>query len=174
MIPGSIKTYRMWSVILIFQITLIFTGISELKAQEPPPRPIRIYSTAQTLSFGAFYHGAGGGSITITPAGSRSSTGHVILLGLEIPFSAALFYVHAHKGTVVSILLSPPVTLAGTPSGSMTLHINSSNPTSPFVSTVNFNVPTSLYIGGFLTVGHPAANPPGSYTGTFDITIVRE
>ncbi len=174
MITGSTKTYRTWSVILIFLITLIFAGTSEINAQEPPPRPIRIYSTAQTLSFGAFYHGASGGTITITPAGSRSSTGDVVLLGLGYPFSAALFEVHAHRGTVVSILLSPPVTLSGTPSGSMTLQINSSNPTSPFVSTVNFNVAISLYTGGLLTVGNSAANPPGSYTGTFDITIVRE
>jgi hypothetical protein len=31
-----------------------------------------------------------------------------------------------------------------------------------------------LYIGGILIVGNPAANPPGSYTGSFEITIVRE
>jgi len=31
-----------------------------------------------------------------------------------------------------------------------------------------------LYIGGTLTVGNSVANPPGSYTGTFSITIVRE
>jgi hypothetical protein len=56
----------------------------------------------------------------------------------------------------------------------MTLSIDSSNPISPFVSTVNFNVPIPLYIGGTLTVGNSAANPPGSYTGIFYVTIVRE
>ena len=128
----------------------------------------------RTLSFGAFYHGASGGTVIVDPAGARTSTGDVVLLGMGFPFSAALFEVRAHRGTVVGILFGPDVFLTGTPSGSMTLRIDSSNPTSPFVSTVNFNVPIPLYIGGTLTVGNSAANPPGSYTGTFDITIVRE
>jgi hypothetical protein len=162
---------RLFSLLPVF---LIFLGSLEIKAQEPPPRPIRINATAQGLSFGAFYHGAVGGTITISPASSRSSTGDVVLLGLGYPFSAALFEVHAQRGTVISILNGPDVSLIGTPSGSMTLHIGSSNPTSPFVSTVPYTVAIPLYIGGILTVGNSAANPPGSYTGTFDITIVRE
>lgn len=174
MISGLDKSNCRWYIVLIFQIILIVMGTQGIKAQEPPPRPIRIFATAQTLSFGAFYHGAAGGTVIIDPASSRSSTGDVVLLGLGFPFSAALFEVHAHAGTVISILYGPPVTLTGTPSGSMTLQIDSSNPTSPFVSTVHFNVAIPLYIGGTLTVGNSAANPPGSYAGTFDITIVRE
>jgi hypothetical protein len=161
-------------IFLIMPVVLMFSVPSELKAQEPPPRPIRINATAQGLSFGAFYHGATGGTITITPASARSSTGDVVLLGLGYPFSAALFEVHANRGTVISILNGPDVPLIGIPSGSMTLHIGSSNPASPFVSTVPFSVAIQLYIGGRLTVGNSAANPPGSYTGTFDVTIVRE
>lgn len=161
-------------LIILLPVVLMFSGLREIKAQEPPPSPIRINATAQGLSFGAFYHGAAGGSITITSASSRSSTGDVVLLGLGYPFSAALFEVHAQAGTVISILNSPDVSLFGTPSGSMTLHIGSSNPASPFVSTVPYSVTIPLYIGGILTAGNSAANPPGSYTGTFDITLVRE
>jgi hypothetical protein len=164
-----------WSrIIFIIPVLLIYSVSLELKAQEPPPRPIRINETAQTLRFGAFYLGASGGTVIIDPSSSRTSTGDVVLLGLGYPFSAALFEVHAHRGTVVGILFGPAVTLTGTPSGSMTLRIDSSNPTSPFVSTVNFNIAIPLYIGGTLTVGNSVANPPGSYTGTFSITIVRE
>ena len=155
-------------------VFLLLFGSREVSAQEPPPRPIRINATAQVLSFGAFYHGAVGGTVTVNPSSVRSSTGDVVLLGLAYPFSAAMFEVHAHRGTVIGILFGPDVSLIGTPSGSMTLRIDSSNPTSPFVSTVNFNVPIPLYIGGTLTVGNSVANPPGSYSGTFDITIVRE
>jgi len=173
MISAKRKDY--WSrIILIIPVVLIFSVTLELKAQEPPPRPIRINATAQGLSFGAFYHGAGGGAVVILPTGSRSATGDVVLLGLAIPFSAALFQVHAHRGTVISILNGPDAILSGIPSGTMSLHIGSSNPASPFVSNVNFNVVIPLYIGGILTVGNSAANPPGSYTGTFDVTIVRE
>lgn len=155
-------------------VTLILAGSKVLIAQEPPPRPIRINPTAQILSFGAFYHGAAGGTVIIAPSGSRSSTGDVVLLGLGYIYSAALFEVHAHPGTVISILNGPDAILTGTPSGTMTMHVGSSNPTSPFVSNVNFNIAIPLYIGGTLTVGNSAANPPGSYIGTFDITLVRE
>jgi hypothetical protein len=163
-----------WRFVHLLPVLLLLPGPRELSAQEPPPRPIRINATGQTLRFGAFYHGASGGSVIIDPAGARTSTGDVVLLGMGFPFSAALFEVRAHRGTVVGILLGPDVSLTGTPSGSMTLSIDSSNPISPFVSTVNFNVPIPLYIGGTLTVGNSAANPPGSYTGTFNVTIVRE
>ncbi|OFY65326.1 MAG: hypothetical protein A2Y71_05600 [Bacteroidetes bacterium RBG_13_42_15] len=161
-------------IIFIIPVVLLYSVSMDLKAQEPPPRPIRIDATAQGLSFGAFYHGAAGGTITIDPAGSRSSTGDVVLLGLGYPFSAALFQVHASPGTVISILNGPDVPIIGIPSGSMTLHIGSSNPASPFVSTVPYTVAIPLYIGGILTVGNSAANPPGSYTGTFNVTLNRE
>ena len=161
-------------IIFIILVVFMYSVSPVLKAQEPPPRPIRINATAQGLSFGAFYHGASGGTVVITPAGARSSTGDVVLLSLGFPFSAALFQVHAHRGTVIAILNGPDALLTGVPSGTMSLHIGSSNPSSPFVSNVNFNIAIPLYIGGTLTVGNSAANPPGSYTGTFDITLVRE
>ncbi len=160
-------------IFLLLAILFLEAG-GAVMAQEPPPRPIRITATAQVLSFGAFYQGIAGGSVTIAPSGSRSSTGDVVLLGLGYPFSAALFEVHAHAGTVVAILNGPDVPITGIPSGTMTLHIGSSNPLSPFVSTVHFNIPILLYVGGTITVGSPATNPPGSYSGTFEITIVRE
>jgi len=162
-----------WRFILLIT-ALVMLVLPEIKAQDPPPRPIRIYPTAQTLSFGAFYHGALGGSVIIDPSGARSSTGDIVLLGLSYPYSAAMFEVHAHPGTIIAILNGPDVPLTGSPAGSMNLHIGSSNPSSPFVSNVNFNVAIPLYIGGTLTVGNSVANPPGSYTGTFEITIVRE
>ena len=171
----SAKRIDCWfRIIFIIPVVLMYSVSLELKAQEPPPRPILIDVTAQGLSFGAFYHGAVGGTVVILPSGSRSATGDVVLLGLGYPFSAALFQVHASPGTVISILNGPDVSIIGIPSGSMTLHIGSSNPTSPFVSTVPYTVAIPLYIGGILTVGNSAANPPGSYTGTFNVTLVRE
>jgi len=147
---------------------------SEMNAQEPPPRPIRITPTAQILSFGAFYHGISGGTVTVFPDNNRLATGDVVLLNLGYAVTAARFEVHAHPGTVIAILNGPPTSLAGTPSGSMQLTVGSSYPASPFVSNVHFNVPIYLDVGGILNVGNTAANPPGSYTGTFNITLVRE
>lgn len=165
---------RIRIILRILSLIMLLAVSHKAISQEPPPRPIRINPTAQILSFGAFYHGAAGGTVTIDPSGSRSATGDVVPLGLGYPFSPAMFEVHAHPGTVISILNGPDTPLIGTPSGSMSLHIGSSIPSSPFVSTVNFNVAIPLYIGGILTVGNSAANPPGSYNGTFEITLVRE
>jgi hypothetical protein len=33
---------------------------------------------------------------------------------------------------------------------------------------------TTVLVGGTLTVGSLASNPPGSYTGTFNIIFVQE
>ena len=168
----KIYCFNPWLFLILLVIFMLLPSPG-LKAQEPPPRPIRINATAQGLSFGAFYHGASGGTITINPSGVRTSTGDVVLLNL-ITYTAALFEVHAHPGTLISVVNGLDATLTGAPSGTMTLRIGDSNPASPFVSNVQFNVAIPLYIGGLLTVGNSAANPPGTYTGTFEITIVRE
>lgn len=159
-------------VITTIIVFLCCPGI--LNAQPHPPKPIKINATSQVLAFGAFYQGAGGGSVIIAPAGTRSSTGNIVLLNMGYTYSAALFELYAHPGTIISILNGPNSTLTGTPSGTMTMQVGSSSPSSPFVTNQNFNVAIKLYIGGTLTVGSSAANPPGSYTGTFYITLVQE
>jgi hypothetical protein len=160
--------------LFLIPVFLFLGGTMVLKGQEPPPRPIRITSTGQNLGFGAFYHGASGGTVIVDPNSVRTATGDVVLINLGFTYSAAVFEVHAHPGTIIAILNNNPYSLTGTPSGSMVLNITSTNPTSPFVNTAHFNVPTYLYVGGTLSVGNSAANPPGSYTGTFNITLVRE
>lgn len=85
-----------------------------------------------------------------------------------------MFEVHAHRGTVISILNGPPVNISGSNGGSIQLVTGPTNPGPTFVSTVHFNVPIPLYVGGTITVGSPVANPPGTYNGTFNITIVKE
>jgi hypothetical protein len=158
---------------LLTLICLLF--ISPIaKAQEPPPRPIKVTVTAQSLSFGAFTLGVAGGTVTISSTGSRSSTGDIVLLGLGYSFSTALYQIVANPGTLISLIFNNPVTLTGSPGGTLTLNINSSDPVSPFVTTLPYPTPTSLNVGGTLTVGNLLANPPGSYTGTFDITFVQE
>lgn len=160
--------------LIVIMLYLLPAGMSDLAAQEPPPRPVRITNTAQTLRFGAFYTGAAGGTLTVDPSGARSSTGSVVLLNMGYTYSSAMFEVRAHRGTVLSILKGPDVLLSGIPAGSMSLHIGNTSPNSPFVSNVNFSVPIPLYVGGTLTVGPPASNPPGTYNGTFNITLVKE
>ena len=161
-------------LLLAPMILLLLQANQKLMAQPHPPRPVRINATSQVLAFGAFYQGPAGGTITVTTQGIRSQTGSIVLLNLGFPFSAALFEVHANPGTIISILNGPDAVLAGSLGGSMTVHIGASDPASPFVANKNYNIAINLYLGGRLNVGPPASNPPGSYSGTFNITLVQE
>ncbi len=155
-------------------MVLLLTLSSMVKAQEPPPRPVVVNVTAQTLSFGAFTHGAIGGTVSISSGGIRSSTGDVILLSLGYTYSTTRYEVIANPGTIITILNGPNVTLPGSNGGSITLIIGASNPVSPFVTTIPPPLPTYLDIGGTITIGNSAANPPGDYSGTYDITFVQQ
>ena len=159
--------------ILITSFIFLFVFSQEVNAQEPPPRPVEV-TVNQNLRFGAFAQGATGGTITVNPAGGRSFSGDIILLNLGISFSAATYKLIANAGTVISLLNGPDVSLPGSNGGSMNLHIGTSDPLWPFVIT---KVPpdfTLMNVGGTLTVENPGSNPPGNYSGMFDITFIQE
>jgi len=165
--------FRILNWIPLLIIILFFTFSPELSAQEPPPRPIEV-TVNQNLAFGAFAQGAVGGTISINPASGRSFSGDIILLNLGYTFSAAIYKLVANAGTVVSLLNGPDVSLPGSNGGSMTLHIGASDPVWPFVITTVPPAFTLMNVGGTLTVGNPGSNPPGNYSGTFDITFIQE
>jgi hypothetical protein len=158
---------------LIVPVVFLFIFSQCLTGQEPPPRPLEVTVT-QNLVFGAFAQGAAGGTITVNSAGVRSFTGDIILLNLGYFFYAATYRITGNAGTVVSILNGPDVSLPGSNGGSMTLHIGTSSPASPFVLTTSPPAFTLMNVGATLTVGTPASNPPGNYSGTFDITFIQE
>lgn len=146
-----------------------------VNGQEPPPRPMTVtVNLSQNLSFGAFYQGNAGGTVIIYPDGSRSSTGDIVLLTMGYSFATGLYDVIANRGTLVSILNGPDATLTGSNGGSLTLHIGDSDPSSAFIITTTPPAATQVRIGGTLIVGNPLANPPGNFSGTFDVTFVQE
>ncbi|MCJ7449162.1 MAG: DUF4402 domain-containing protein [Bacteroidales bacterium] len=165
---------RMRLILKVLPVIFLFITPGQLNAQEDPPRPVQITVTAQILSFGAFYHGAVGGTVIIDPDDSRSATGDIVLLGMGYSFSSALYEILANPGTIISVLNGDDATLTGDNGGTLTLQIGDSDPLSPFVTTVPYGVITYLNVGGTLLVGNSGANPPGNYTGTFDITLVQE
>jgi hypothetical protein len=166
---NTIYSYRKFIKLIVISGLLVFILSNNVAAQEDPPRPINVTVT-QNLAFGTFYHGAVGGSVSVSPAGVRSSGGDVILLMTGLYYSA-IYRITGPPGTVVSLLNGPDVLLPGSGGGSLSLHIGNSNPASPFVLTPG---PFFVNVGGTLTVGNSVANPPGSYSGTFNITFVQE
>lgn len=137
------------------------------------PGALTIY-TVQNMSFGAFSIGNSGGTVVIANNGTRSVTGDVLGLNLGTPYFQSIFDISGPQGAIVSILNGPDVTLTGSNGGSMLMHIGSSDPSSPFIITVAQPARTQVNIGGTLTVGNAAANPPGTYNGTFYITFNLE
>ena len=170
--------YGRWIKISLFILISVFMSISSF-AQNPtdslPPDPGAIaVHTIQNMSFGAFSHGSSGGTVTISNAGARTSTGDVILLNLGVAYFHSIFEIDASQGSIVSIMNGPNAILTGSNGGSISLEIGSSSPASPFVTVVPQPARTQVNIGGKLTIGSPAANPPGTYTGTFYITFNQE
>jgi hypothetical protein len=160
---------------MAFCLAVVILALSSpVEAQEPPPRPLVVHVTAQMLSFGAFAHGATGGTVSISSGGIRTSTGDVILLSLLNPPSTARYEVIANPGTIITILNGPDVSLPGSNGGSITLTIGASDPASPFVTTTAPPLPNYLDIGGTITIGNTAANPPGDYSGTYEIIFVQQ
>jgi len=171
---------RRWLIILSVAL-LVISMHNIAKGQEKPPKPIQVFvSPTQGLYFGAFCHGPSGGSITISPFGGRSSTGSVIELSLGYLFSPAIFNVEGIKGTVISITDNSgiPFLLTGSNGGSLTLHLGppQTNTTcgTPFVLNAESPAQMEIRIGGTLTVGNAAANPPGNYSGTFTVIFNQE
>jgi hypothetical protein len=171
--PGNIKNSYI-AIKLIVLVCILMVSGRFMEGQEPPPRPLSVTVTAQNLSFGAFSQGAVGGTVTIASDGSRSATGDIILLTLGYSFSTALYELVANPGTVVSLLNGPDVVLPGSNGGSITLHIGASDPVSPFVITTVPPAYTPLNVGGTMTIGNPLSNPPGDFSGMFDITFIQE
>jgi len=137
------------------------------------PGSLTVY-TIQHMSFGAFSITNSGGTVAIANSGTRSVTGDVLGLNLGTPYFQAIFDIDGPQGAIVSILNGSDAILTGSNGGSMLMHIGNSDPSSPFLITVAQPARTQVNIGGTLTVGNSAANPPGTYNGTFYVTFNLE
>lgn len=163
--------------LLVVFVAIIFS--MQAKAQDPtdslPDDPGAIYVyTIQDLQFGSFVQGSSGGTITVSNAGVRSTTGTVLLLNQGSAFFEAIIDVEAAEGSLISITNGADVTLTGSNGGTMLLHIGNPSPGSPFNVTVSPPATTSVHIGGTLTVGNSGASPPGTYSGIFYVTFNQE
>ena len=157
--------------ILLSILMCLIIPTHRVNGQEKPPKPITVkVRNYQPLTFGSFIQSGDNGTVIISSQGARSATGSVFLPNTSSITTAALFDIESIPGTLITVHngLDTPLT-GGT--GTMTLHIGDSFPPSPFVTTGEH---TTVTIGGTLTVGPLTANPPGNYSGTFEITFIQQ
>jgi hypothetical protein len=160
-----------WIAGMVIGQLLLLVSVTE--AQEMPPAPISV-SFVMNLNFGAFSQGMGGGSVIIDPAGSRTSMGDIFLVNLGYSYYPAKFELQGNPGTIVHFLAGPPTVLNGSMGGTMTMTLGLTDPPTPFILPSSVNGTVEVYLGGVLTVGSPAANPPGVYSGSFNVMFIQE
>ncbi len=174
MTANTERRLRKWNVICFLSLgyLVVFSNICSF-SQEMPPRPVSV-SLNQNLSFGAFYPGVSGGTVTITSTGVRFAIGSVILVEMGYLYFPAVFLLEGNPGTIVHLLNGPDATLTGSNGGSMTLHLGESTPGDPII--INAAPPDNMQIklGGVLEVGNQLSNPPGYYNGVFSLMFIQE
>ncbi len=114
------------------------------------------------MDFGTMVPTGTAGTVTVTPAGARSSV-NVDLFG-GVP-SAASFDVTGDAGQAYSIILPSSATLT---SGGDTMIVDTFNHDAGVTPTLvsgsdTFNVGATLHVG--------AAQASGTYSGTFSVTV---
>jgi len=130
--------------------------------------------TVQNLSFGAFFQGTTGGTVSVSHDGSRTVSGDIIGADLGFSYYPAIIEVEIAAPSTISILNGSDVSLTGSNGGSMTLSIDDSDAGTPFNTTAEPPARTTVRVGASLTVGTPVANPAGNYSGTFEVTFILE
>jgi spore coat protein U-like protein len=132
--------------------------------------PIAITKAAD-LSFGSFGVGATGGTVTVSPNGTRAVSGGAVAAGGSP--TAAQFNVTGEAGMGYGITLGGTTVLTD---GSNTMNFTPISDTSASAITSGTVAAGSLtggaqsiYVGGVLTVG--ANQPAGTYNGTVTATV---
>ena len=120
------------------------------------------------LSFGAFVAGTGG-TIAVTTSSARSQTGGVMLLPQGGTASAAQFSVTGIAGTHYAITLPANDTVVLSDGNNHSMALNRFVSYSGATGMLSGGDTKILSVGATLTVS--PAQPPGSYSGSFAVTV---
>jgi len=170
----------MKSSILFFLVLALFFGITAQKAKaqaivtaQAVAEVIEALTARETsqLNFGKFTPEVQGGLITVSPDGTRSKSGSVILGGA---FSnSGIFHVTGAPRATFTIQLPSSVVLSH-PNPGKTMLVNnwiSTPQQGTGMGLLADNGEQYIYIGATLQVGSILANPVGIYTGTYNLTF---
>ncbi|MHB0969426.1 MAG: DUF4402 domain-containing protein [Thermoanaerobaculia bacterium] len=140
---------------------------------------IGIANTAP-LAFGDMLQPTLAGTVTVSPAGARTASGSITLLGSTV--SAAGFFVDSNPGNRRFWVVVPSSVTISAGAATMTVTNFQTNVANP-ANCVTTGAPApgppgqcpntsyNLSLGGTLNVG--AAQAPGLYSGTFSVTVNR-
>jgi hypothetical protein len=166
--------------IVCMLICLLLLLNFNLVAQTVPglPRRTATVSATQAFNFGdiTIISGSSGGTVTVDYSGTRTATGSVVLLNSGAAHQA-IFEYKLCPGRSVTITYSPTVTLNGSLGGSLLLHVGPTNlgiSGTSFISNKGCDENHLISVGGTIDVGSISSNPPGLYTGTFDLTFIQQ
>ncbi len=125
--------------------------------------PISI-SAVGNLEFGTMAYTGTAGTVTVTPAGARSSVNVDLLGGVA---SAASFDVTGDGGASYSITLPSSATLT---SGGDTMTVDTFTDDAGATPQLSGSGSDTFNVGATLNVG--ATQAAGTYSGTFDVTVI--
>lgn len=120
----------------------------------------------QALTFGSFAAGSGG-TVTVSAAGTRSSGGGVVLVSSG-PGAAAQFTVSGNANATYAITLQGNGEVSLT-SGANSMAVNNFASSPGPTGQIGAGGSQTLMIGATLSVGNN--QPPGNYSGTFNVTV---
>lgn len=158
------KTYKIYLLLIVLQINLsVYSQVSVTGTAYTEIVPLATVKETVQFNAGRFALVGNGGSVTITPQGTRLVEGSILVL--DGPFSQGAFTIAGSEHSTISVIL---------PSGiQMLYHSNSVN--TIYIDKWDFDVPTSnggyliVNIGATLNFKSAEANPPGLYTGNYQV-----
>jgi hypothetical protein len=153
---------------LAWRVQVASRWLSLLAIGLPAPLTAQTIVATANLSFGAFLSGSGG-TVIVSPDGSRSKTGSVLLLSQGSGVAAAQFSISgtADASYAISLPGDNSVTLAD---GNLhTLAVNGFTSSPSGSGRLSGGGTQWLGVGATLVVGSGQA--AGSYTGSFSVTV---
>lgn len=148
------------------------------------PQRTATIRAVQQLNFGdmTIVSGSSGGTVTVDSEGTRTATGRVILLNMGSTAQQAIFEFRLCPGRMVTVTYPTQIIMNGSNGGTLNLHVKPLRIGSvsigagsgTFTSNKGCDDIHLIHVGGTIDVGSTAANPSGSYTGTFQITFNQQ
>lgn len=174
----------MKNIVLLFCciLVILFSVVYEVKAQASMTGTINAKVTAEIiealtstetaqLNFGRFSPETQGGKVILTPDGTRTALGTVVLAGGT--HNSAAFYITGQYESTFSIALpSEPATLTNL-QNDKTMQVSDwqSFPAPGIGVGKLIGGAMTVRVGASLTVGDMNANPTGLYAGTYSVTF---